>query len=469
MRRTLFLTLSLIFLVSAKSVFAEGYKIQVELPYAANQSVQLTYHYLDKIYPSDTIWLNNKGIGTFEGDSLLTQGLYMIMISQSEHFDFLLGADQQFSLSNTTTESKTMKIEGAKETEAFVDYLVYLDDLKAESQQLADQYKSATPEEKENIRVEMKALDSKMKAYWETVGEKLPGSFLYKFLIANEVPQLDTSTLPAEIQQNDSLLLLARFNYQREHFWDNFDYTDERMLYTPLFKPKLETWFNKVLYPAYDSVKPYVYDFLDQVESNPRIFQFAASSFINGAINSNVMGMDALFIDLANDYYLNGKAFWASESSLDKIRENVIFIKDNLIGNAAPELIMENYDGEFVDLYQVDAKVTVVLIFEPNCGHCKVFVPEFHEKVYEKYKDKGLQVYAIYSMDDKDEWTEFLIKHKLFDWINVWDPDNTTRYKIRYDARVTPGVYVLNENKKIIAKKTTVEQLLDIMNERFNP
>lgn len=468
MRRTLFLTFSLMFIFSIKCVFAEGYKINIELPYAARQEIQLTYHYLDKIYACDTILLDTNGAGIFQGDSLLTQGLYMIMINQNQHFDFLLGADQQFSIYNNSAQSQTMKVEGAEETEAFVDYLTFLEGLKAKSKQLSEEFKSATPEEKEQIKEERKALDGNMKAYWETVGKNLPGSFLYKFLTANEVPLLDISTLPEEIQQNDSLLLLARFNYQREHFWDNFDYTDERMLYTPFFKPKLETWFNKVLFPAYDSVKPYVYDFLDQVESNPRIFQFAASFFINSSINSNVMGMDALFVDLANDYYLNGKAFWATENSLDKIRENVLFMKDNLIGKTAPDLMMESYDGEFISLHQTEAKVTVVLIFEPHCGHCKVFVPEFHDEIYSRFKDKGLEVYAIYSMDNKEEWTEFLIDHDLFDWINVWDPENTTRFKIRYDARITPGVYVLDENKKIIAKKVTVEQLLAIMNERFN-
>ena len=138
-------------------------------------------------------------------------------------------------------------------------------------------------------------------------------------------------------------------------------------------------------------------------------------------------------------------------------------MQDNLIGEIAPDLTLESFDGEFINLHQIESKLTVVLIYEPNCSHCKVFVPEFYKEVYLPNKDNGLTVYAIYSMDDKEEWTEFLAKHNMFDWINVWDPQHTSRFKIKYDARKTPGVHLLDQNKKIIGKKLTVEQLKEII------
>ena len=87
----------------------------------------------------------------------------------------------------------------------------------------------------------MQGLTPGLHAYWKNINEKYPHTFLSAFLMANLVPSLDISTLPAEVQTNDSLLLIARFNFQKEHYWDNFDYTDERMLYTPLFQPKLDS------------------------------------------------------------------------------------------------------------------------------------------------------------------------------------------------------------------------------------
>jgi thiol-disulfide isomerase/thioredoxin len=175
------------------------------------------------------------------------------------------------------------------------------------------------------------------------------------------------------------------------------------------------------------------------------------------------MGMDALFVDLARSFYFSGQAFWATEESLKKIKENVTFFEHNLIGKIAPNLTFENIDGEFVNLHKIQSKITIVLIYEPGCSHCKIFVPQLHENVYKKFKDKGLAVFAIYSMDNKEEWNDFLIKENLFDWVNVWDENHISQFKILYDARKTPVVYVLDENKKIIAKGMTVEQIGEMM------
>ncbi|MCD6353953.1 MAG: redoxin domain-containing protein, partial [Prolixibacteraceae bacterium] len=431
----------------------------VTLESAPDKEVFLAHYYISNIYIDDTIQLNSNGSGTFKGDSLLPQGLYKIYLDDKHHFDFILGSDQQFTLTNNSFAVGSLKVKGAEETVEFAKYIVFLKELQNRSTEIRNELKSTTADEKKKLQDEMAELTPKLHNYWEEINKKYPNTFLAKFLMSNYVPVLDISTLPEKIQQNDSLLLRARFDYQKAHFWDNFDYTDERFLYTPLLKPKLETWFTKVLYQEYDSVRPAVINFIEDVRPHKRIFQFVTSWFLNSSVNSHIMGMDALFVDLARKYYLSGEAFWATKKSLEKIKENLLFAEKNLIGMTAPDLTLESVEGEYFNLHQVDAKVTVVLIFEPNCSHCMVFVPEFHQKVYEKYKDKGLKVYAIYTMDNKDEWVEFLTKYNLYDWINVWDPQDISRFKISYDARKTPGVYVLDENKKIVAKRMTVEQL----------
>lgn len=461
MRKIVFVVI----LFLANYSFGQGLQMEVKLEMAATQKIYLAHYYLDNIYLDDSLQLDANGSGVFRRDTLLPEGLYKIYRDKDNHFDFLLCADQQFLLTNNSYSVESLKIEGAKEAEAFVKYLVFLKDLQTKSSELRKEYENANGAEKEKIKAELNGITSKLHQYWFDTLKNYPGSFLSKFLLANYVPELDITTLPEAIQKNDSLLLLAKFNYQQKHFWDYFDYADERFLYTPLLKPKMETWFAKVLYQNYDSVQPAVFDFIEKVRPNKRIFQFAASWFLNSSINSNILGMDALFIDLANAYYLSGEAFWASEETMKIIRENVLFIEPNLIGKTAPDLTLESVDGEFVNLHKIKSKITMVLIFEPNCSHCKEFVPKLHDEVYEKYKNKGLTVYSIYSMDNKEEWVEFLGKHNLYDWINVWDENHVSRFKILYDARKTPGIYVLDENKKIMAKKLSVEQLSDMLND----
>lgn len=456
-----YLTLLLVF-ISGFAV-GQGLELKINLNADANQKVYLAYYYLGNIYLNDSIQLDAAGSGVFKRDTLLPQGLYKLYKDSENHFDFLLGADQQLSISNENYDANNAKIEGAVESEEFAKYIRFLKKLQHDGAEIRKKIETASSEEKTALQIEMNGLTKNIHQYWFETEKKFPNTFLSKFLLANYVPELDVTSLPTDIQQNDSLLLLAKFKFQQDHFWDNFDYSDERFLYTPLLKPKIEIWFTKVLYQNYDSVRGPVFNFIENTRSNKRIFQFATSWFLNSAIQSNILGMDALFVDLARAYYLSGDAFWASEESMKIIRENVVFFEQNLIGKTAPDLTLENVDGEFVNLHKIEAKTTVVLIYEPNCSHCKEFVPQLYNEVYLPFKDKGLEIFAIYSMDKKEEWVEFLHDYNLYGWINVWDEHHTSKFKVAYDARKTPGIYLLDENKKIIAKKLSVEQVVQFM------
>jgi len=455
-------------LVIPYSVLGQNIQIKIELQPAAEKEIILASHYLGNIYANDTIKLDSEGRGVFERDSLLPQGLYKIYMDQDHHFDFLLGSDQSFLLKNESFNTHTMLVEDSPETIGFADYTFFIKNLKDRKSALQKEIATAKPEEKGKLIKELYSLDSELHKYWDKIDKELPNSFLSKFVKANYVPSLDVSTLSPEVQNNDSLLMRARYYYQRTHYWDYFDYTDERFLYTPFYEPKLERWFTKVLYQSYDSVKTYVLDFIEEVKPNKRIFQFVASFFLNSSINSKIMGMDALFVDIAKKYYLSGEAFWASEESMEKIKENVLFAENNLIGMTAPDLTLESPDGRFYNLHQINASYTLVVLYEPDCSHCNVFVPGLYTDVYQQYRDKGLEVYAIYTMDNKEKWKEFIEEYGLKDWINVWDQYHVSGLRILYDARATPGVYLLDENKKIVAKKMSVEQIKKILENELN-
>lgn len=451
----------IVFLITAIPVagLGQSFRMEVELPESAEKNIVLAQHYLGNIYARDTLLLDREGKGVFEADSLLPQGLYKIFLDQDNHFDFLLGADQRFRMKNTAFQPETMQIEGSEEAAAFAAYSRFLKDLKEEDAVLREELDAAKGDDRQRLKQRKEELTGRLHARWQQIEEAFPGSFLAKFIQASHVPSPDITAFPAEIQENDTLLSRALFRYQQDHFWDYFDYTDERFLYTPFYKKRLETWFTQVLIQHYDSIRSPVFRFIEEVKPHKRIFQFALSYFLNSSINSNIMGMDALFVDLAKKYYLSGEAFWATEESLDKIREHVLFAGSNLIGQTAPDLTLEGYNGEYYNLHQVEAEFTLVVLYEPGCSHCNTFVPRLYSEVYQSFKDNGLEVYAIYTMNDKEEWGTFLTEHSLFDWINVWDEHHISRFKILYDARKTPGLYLLDRNKTIIAKKLSVDQV----------
>ena len=73
--------------------------------------------------------------------------------------------------------------------------------------------------------------------------------------------------------------------------------------------------------------------------------------------------------------------------------------------------------------------------------------------------DPRIKVVAVYMLEDKKEWIDFINEHDLSAMVNVWDPNRESYYWYYYNTSTTPTVYVMDENHKIFAKKIDVDTL----------
>ncbi|MGW8181844.1 MAG: peroxiredoxin family protein, partial [bacterium] len=77
---------------------------------------------------------------------------------------------------------------------------------------------------------------------------------------------------------------------------------------------------------------------------------------------------------------------------------------------------------------------------------------------YNQNKDKGIQVFAVCTQQDKEKWENYIVDNGL-NWINGWDPQRLSRFDYYYNVESTPLVYILDRDKKIIAKRLAVEDI----------
>jgi peroxiredoxin len=172
------------------------------------------------------------------------------------------------------------------------------------------------------------------------------------------------------------------------------------------------------------------------------------------------MGMDAVFVHMAENYYLTGQAYWIDENVESKIRDRYNTLKYILIGKLAPPLAIPDTSGKYKSFTSFKSKYTVLFFWDPNCGHCQKEAPKLQE-LYNTDKAKyNFEVYGICTETDLGALKKF-IKERNITYTNVYDPKFETNFKKIYDIYSTPVVYVLDENKKIIAKRLGVEQLAD--------
>ena len=67
---------------------------------------------------------------------------------------------------------------------------------------------------------------------------------------------------------------------------------------------------------------------------------------------------------------------------------------------------------------------------------------------------------------DIPKWKGFIKEFEL-DWLNYADPHLRSNFRVQYNVRTTPVIYILDKDKKIIAKKLDVEQLEGFINDQI--
>jgi hypothetical protein len=92
------------------------------------------------------------------------------------------------------------------------------------------------------------------------------------------------------------------------------------------------------------------------------------------------------------------------------------------------------------------------------------------------WKNHGVKVYAVLTPDDKTnskaEWEQYIREHKLNEWTHVYQTKEMENedlaakrasFRQLYDVTLTPTLYLLDKEKRIIAKKLTLQQLNDLL------
>jgi hypothetical protein len=156
---------------------------------------------------------------------------------------------------------------------------------------------------------------------------------------------------------------------------------------------------------------------------------------------------------------MTGQAYWLTKKQTQKLITRASQIAPNLIGNTAPNLALKMPELKNISLWDVKSPYTVLVFWDPTCGHCQITVPKLDSAYEHHWKKEGVKMMGVLAGGTKKQWLDFIHKYHMEDWINAWDPDKNTDYRRLYDVYMTPIIYLLDAHKKILAKKLDVTQL----------
>lgn len=232
------------------------------------------------------------------------------------------------------------------------------------------------------------------------------------------------------------LLLASSLGFaQNAHFWDGIEAFDGPTDENPVLAAQIDFYFDKLVAPLPDSITKEVDRLVERTEYNADLRDFILWHLLEKYRHPEYMSQDQVFVWLYDRYFSQLDIKDLNEANLAMIRDKAERLRRLALFNIAPDF---KIDGSFV-LQSVESDYTVLFFYDHSCETCQQeqvvldSVCAMHNEI---------KVVAIdLNMDLNANISELLA---VFD---------------TYDIESKPLIYVLDRDKRIIAKKIRAEQI----------
>lgn len=225
-----------------------------------------------------------------------------------------------------------------------------------------------------------------------------------------------------------NLVIKSLEKHDFEHYWDDFPLNDKRILTYPLIDNKLEAYFNALPANA-EIINGEIDKLIAKTGDCMEVRDYLIWYFYRKYYAPEHINLDDIYIHLVNEYFMKLEMEHVTEKILNMMADRANYLENLKIGAKLPEI---------GNLYSIDNHYIVVYFYDKTCQKCM--------------KD-GLVLEKIQSIHP--EMTIFPVE------INSTDIENLL---LLYDIQTTPTIYVLDNQKKIIAKRISVEQVEQVLN-----
>ena len=452
-----------VLLILHGSLMAQPLKVVFEIKNYDNDTLIIGNYYGERQIVKDTLYKVSKGKFVWNSEEKLAQGVYLALMKPSNTFiQFMVNENEnQFSLMTDFKDIGHVKFKGSNDNELFYGYMDYLKEKRVQADTLRSRIERATKaglEDKES-RQALEKLDKDVKKAQHDLIEKHPKSLTALLLKGTgdiDVPEFEG--LPADS------IKMRRYYYYKEHYFDNIDMQHPALIRTPFIYHKIDTYMNKVVNQHPDTIIRAIDFVLLKLEGNTEAYRYFLAELLNKFATMKLVGYDAMYVHLVDNYYLKGKAPWINEENLQKMKENAGDLRPILIGKKMPDITTYKEDGSPVRLWSIQSPYTVVLFWAPDCGHCQKSMPHIVE-FYKKYKDKGVKLLSICTKggDKMPTCWPAIEKEHMGDFINT--ADEYSRYNMKIKIKSTPKIFILDEHKEIIIKDIPAEEMDKVFQE----
>lgn len=468
--KNIFLLLAIVISTSVSAQTKPGYAIDFNVRGLKDTTAYLGYYFAEQTYICDTARVNATGKFSFTGKKALPHGSYFLVLNRNKLMDVVIGPNQHFSIETDTAGLRRpvgrVTIKNDLDNKLYYENLAHNAELSKKAEPYVQILRDTTLKDeakKKEAQEVWKKISEEAQAYQDKIITAHPETMtarLFKTVKPVVVPD-------PPVRADGTIDSLFQLKYYREHYFDNFDLSDDALIRIeqPLYKRKVNEYLDRLYTQHPDTITTAITKLVSVAKKNPETYKFLLIMLTSKYGTPEYMGMDEVFVWMYYTYYATGEMdFWATEKHKKNLKDFADNYCKSLIGKTGPNLIMQDANLQPRSMYDIKAKYTILYFFDHNCGHCRKETPVLVD-FYKKNKTKfNVEVYAV-DIDTTMADMRAFIKTFGTTWITVNGPRTYLKvpYSQQYDVPSFPTIYILDQNKKIIAKKPPTDKIEDFL------
>lgn len=236
---------------------------------------------------------------------------------------------------------------------------------------------------------------------------------------------------------------------------------------------KLAEYFEALKYESLDVQKEEA-DFLIESTSDSLVRQFVACTVYDHFIDSPVMGSEAVAVHVYDRWFAPGKVKMSNDMDLLNARIFADFNRQSLIGEKAPELVVESLDGSQVELFteaDKSGRYRVLFFYDADCAKCKLESIMLSNVL--ETEDFPIDFVAIYAGDNRQKWESYVADRLSFDVsktkvMHLWDPALDSDFQRKYGVLQTPRMFLVRPDGVIIGRGLDTQALAMMLHGIFD-
>ena len=244
---------------------------------------------------------------------------------------------------------------------------------------------------------------------------------------------------------------------QNAHFWDGIETFDGPTDNNPLLASQLDFYFDKLVAPLPDSITLEINRLIDRIENNNELRDFILWHLLEKYQHPEYMSQDQVFVYLYDHYFSQLEIKDLDERNLSLIQKKAERLRRLALFNIAPDIKL----NDSIDLQSVESEYTVLFFYDHDCDLCHQEMRDLDSVVQHH---NNITVLAIDLNLDRSDGFEIRPQENgdlesPIQYFQVTNPKELNEIYEAYDIETTPLLYILDRDKRIIAKKIRAKQM----------